>query len=136
MLAVSALVVLSLVSVSYVRALMAPGHATWSDKTSSWIGDHGGAPALNLYENWRYASPPPDTQPDLTRHDSATAQSDGSVTSIGTLPVLPAHLLRPGYLDTLEPTEYHSPIPQCFSRIRLIAVLWPELSAGPPPTSP
>ncbi|MET4050249.1 MULTISPECIES: phosphodiester glycosidase family protein [unclassified Rhodococcus (in: high G+C Gram-positive bacteria)] len=90
MLSVAALVVLSLASVSYVRALMAPGYATWNDKTSSWIRDHGGTPALNLYENWRYASPPPDTQPDLTRHDSARAQSGGSVTSIGTLPVLPA----------------------------------------------
>lgn len=89
MLGVAALVVLAIASVSYVRALMAPGYATWNDRTSSWIRDHGGAPALNLYENWRYASPPPDTQPDLTRNSSATALPGGSVTSIGTLPILP-----------------------------------------------
>ncbi|QCB51253.1 hypothetical protein E5720_20985 [Rhodococcus sp. PAMC28707] len=89
MLAIAALVLLSLASVSYVRALTAPGYATWNDRTSSWIRDHGGAPALNLYENWRYASPPPDTQPDLTQHATARALSGGSATSFGTLPVLP-----------------------------------------------
>ena len=88
-LAATALVVLTLASVSYVRALLTPGYATWNDKTSSWIRDHGGGPALTAYENWRYASPPSDTPPDLSGFVSAAAVPGGASTSMATLPVLP-----------------------------------------------
>ena len=37
LLAVAALIVLAVATVSYVRALMTPGYASWNDKTSSWI---------------------------------------------------------------------------------------------------
>ncbi|SNS75876.1 phosphodiester glycosidase family protein [Rhodococcoides kyotonense] len=87
-LGIAALVLLSVATVSYVRALAAPGYATWNDKTSTWIRDHGGAPLLNAYENWRYATPPPDSQPTLPR-PAASAVAGGASTSIGVLPVLP-----------------------------------------------
>ena len=89
LLAAAALVVLTLASVSYARALLTPGYATWNDKTSSWIRDHGGGPVLNAYENWRYASPPSDTPPDLSGFTSAPAIAGGTPTSFATLPVLP-----------------------------------------------
>ncbi|MBY4383790.1 hypothetical protein CH260_15575 [Rhodococcus sp. 05-2256-B2] len=86
---VAALIVFTLASVSYVRALATPGYASWNDKTSSWIRDHGGGPALDAYENWRYASPPPDTSPDPSQFVSAAAIPGGTVTSLAALPVLP-----------------------------------------------
>ena len=89
LLAVTGLILLSLATVSYVRALTVPGYASWNDKTSSWIRDHGGGPVLNAYENWRYASPPPDTPPDTSQFVSAAAIPGGAPTSFAALPVLP-----------------------------------------------
>ncbi|BAH55666.1 hypothetical protein MLGJGCBP_01807 [Rhodococcus sp. T7] len=55
-------------AMSYAQALLAPGYATWQDKSSSWLRDHGAAPLLNLYENWLYTRhPPSNAQPDLSQ---------------------------------------------------------------------
>ena len=75
-------VTLALLSMSYGRALLAPGYATWTDKTSSWIRDNGGGRLLDACENWRYAAPPSDSQPDLHQYvcpscDSGWFRYDG-----------------------------------------------------------
>ncbi|MBC2644570.1 MULTISPECIES: hypothetical protein [unclassified Rhodococcus (in: high G+C Gram-positive bacteria)] len=57
--AVAALVLVIAVSLSYTQAIPAPGYATWQDKTSSWLRDHGAASMVNAYENWRYTRHPP-----------------------------------------------------------------------------
>lgn len=132
-LGVAVLVALSLASVSYTRALLAPGYATWNDKTSSWVRDHGGAPLMNAYENWRYASPPPDTPPDPSHLTSPTAIPGGAATSLGVLPSLPtvagssAPTWTPGRADLSgQPVAYTSiyqPDPAHRSTLAGVAVL-------------
>lgn len=61
--AVAALVTLP--TVSYARALTAPGSATMSMRTVDWIRAHHGNTAINIIENWYYthhqpAAGPPD----------------------------------------------------------------------------
>ena len=75
--------------VSYTMALLEPGYATWSDKTSTWIRDHGGGPMLNVYENWLYAKPPADTQPDMTAFANTAPAPNGPAAGVA-LPELPA----------------------------------------------
>ncbi|MDJ0441413.1 phosphodiester glycosidase family protein [Rhodococcus qingshengii] len=89
LLGLAVVIVVTLASFSYARALTAPGYATWNDRTSSWVRSHGGASLLDAYENWRYASPPPNTQPDLSPFVVPSAIPGGTVTTLGTLPVLP-----------------------------------------------
>ncbi|WP_050656556.1 MULTISPECIES: phosphodiester glycosidase family protein [unclassified Rhodococcus (in: high G+C Gram-positive bacteria)] len=83
-------VTLALLSMSYGRALLAPGYATWTDKTSSWIRDNGGGRLLDAYENWRYAAPPSDSQPDLHQYVAPVAIPGGSDTTAIHLAVLPS----------------------------------------------
>lgn len=132
-LGVALLVVVSLASVSYVRALMVPGYATWNDKTSSWVRDHGGAPLMNAYENWRYASPPPDSQPDLSQSTSPSSIPGGTMTSVGALPVLPTVAGSPAptwtagrtgvYATPVAYTSLYQPDPVHRSAIAGVAVL-------------
>ncbi|WP_179274049.1 hypothetical protein [Rhodococcoides fascians] len=134
LLAVAALIVLAVGSVSYVRALMAPGYASWNDKTSSWIRDHGGGPALNAYENWRYASPPPDTPPDPSQFASAAAIPGGTTTSFAALPVLPTVAGSPAPTwspDVPEQTEFPSPTFRTTNRARRTAARWPGWRSSP-----
>ncbi|KAA0022362.1 phosphodiester glycosidase family protein [Antrihabitans cavernicola] len=86
-------------SYSYASAVFAPGYATWTDKTATWLRDHGGAPLVDAYENWRYARPPRTIAPDLKRALDSTGLmghakrawvrgrtgSDGTVHSFTTL---------------------------------------------------
>lgn len=44
-------VTLVLMSMSYGKALLAPGYGTWTDKTSTWIRDNGGGHLLDAFEN-------------------------------------------------------------------------------------
>ncbi len=83
-------VTLALMSMSYGRALLSPGYATWTDKTSTWIRDNGGGHLLDAYENWRYAKPPSDSQPDLHQYVVPVGIAGGSDTTAIHLPVLPS----------------------------------------------
>lgn len=74
---------------SYTSALMAPGYASWQDKTSSWIRDHGGASVIDRYENWRYRHPPSNRQPDMTRYTGVVGIAGGTTTATVQLPTLP-----------------------------------------------
>ena len=80
-----------LVGASYTHALLAPGYASWTDKTSSWIRDHGGGPLLNAYENWRYTRhPPSDVAADLSSFADPHGIPGGTTTSNIVLPLLPS----------------------------------------------
>jgi hypothetical protein len=49
------LAVLLVPTVSYVRALAAPGEADWQVRSVEWVRDHGGGPVVDMVENWWYA---------------------------------------------------------------------------------
>ncbi|MGU3435935.1 hypothetical protein ACNHUS_23300 [Actinomycetes bacterium M1A6_2h] len=93
-----AAVAIALVSASYAEALLAPGYATWSDKTSSWLRDHGAGPVVDAYENWKYAEPPADTQPDMGAFGAPTGSpppNEGTPGPGEALPTLPATAGQP-----------------------------------------
>ncbi|WP_405067478.1 phosphodiester glycosidase family protein [Kribbella sp. NBC_01510] len=49
-------------AVSYVRALLYPGNASFSVRTVEWFRDHGGSPIVDAIENWKYSrNQPPAT---------------------------------------------------------------------------
>ncbi|MBT2269503.1 hypothetical protein [Rhodococcus erythropolis] len=107
---------LALMSMSYGRALLSPGYATWTDKTSTWIRDNGGGHLLDAYENWRYATPPSDSQPDLHQYVAPVGIPGGSETTAIHLPVLPstpgqsAPAWTPGRADVHGVTESYTSV--------------------------
>jgi len=62
-LAAVVLIGLCLPTGSYVRALTYPGHATWQQRSISWLRDHGGSPLVNRAENWYYTRHAPSPSP-------------------------------------------------------------------------
>lgn len=54
---------LTMVGVSYVRALTAPGYASWVDRTAGWVREYGGGSLVNAAENWYYTRHAPSTTP-------------------------------------------------------------------------
>lgn len=126
-------VTLVLMSMSYGRALLAPGYATWTDKTSTWIRDNGGGHLLDAYENWRYATPPSDSQPDLQKYVAPVGIPGGSDTTAIHLPVLPsapgqsAPVWTPGRADvhgvTRSYTSVFQPDPEHRSVVSGVALV-------------
>ncbi|KPH21111.1 hypothetical protein AN948_03405 [Rhodococcus sp. ADH] len=126
-------VTLVLMSMSYGRALLAPGYATWTDKTSTWIRDNGGGHLLDAYENWRYATPPSDSQPDLQKYVAPVGIPGGSDTTAIHLPVLPsapgqsAPVWTPGRADvrgvTRSYTSVFQPDPEHRSVVSGVAIV-------------
>ncbi|NMN99036.1 phosphodiester glycosidase family protein [Antrihabitans stalactiti] len=122
-----------LVGVSYVHALLAPGYASWTDKTSSWIRDHGGAPLLNAYENWRYTRhPPSDVPADLSSFADPHGIPGGTAAVNIVLPLLPSSngvpvTWRPGRLsaggDPLTYTAVFEPDPTHRSVVAAVAIV-------------
>jgi hypothetical protein len=39
-------------AVSYVQALLYPGHASVLERSVDWVEDHGGGPLVDTIENW------------------------------------------------------------------------------------
>jgi len=126
-------VTLVLILMSYGRALLAPGYATWTDKTSSWIRDIGGGHLLDAYENWRYATPPSDSQPDLHQYVAPVGIPGGSDTTAIHLPVLSsapgqsAPVWTPGRADvhgvTRSYTSVFQPDPEHRSVVAGVAIV-------------
>jgi len=46
-------------AVSYVRALLYPGNASFSVRTVEWFRDHGGGPIIDTIETWKYSRQQP-----------------------------------------------------------------------------
>jgi hypothetical protein len=63
LLAAALTVLLGLASVSYARALLAPGPDSVLLRTVGWVRDHGGSPLVDQVENWWYTRHPPSELP-------------------------------------------------------------------------
>ncbi|MBE7193297.1 MAG: hypothetical protein INR66_12540 [Gordonia polyisoprenivorans] len=63
------------IGVSYTRALVAPGYATFADKTSAWLRDHGGASVVDRVETWWYTRHSPSHTPADLRQFASDARS-------------------------------------------------------------
>lgn len=87
---VGATVVMTLLGISYGRALAYPGEASVAVRTVDWARDHGGGPVVDVLENWWYAhhqetsttrppsgAPVADTPPPLQPLGSHRAPGDG-----------------------------------------------------------
>lgn len=79
--------------VSYVRALTAPGYATFADKTSAWLRDNGAGGLVDRVESWWYTRHTPSRTPADPRQFTGGLHA-GSLTAGGTglqhqLPTLP-----------------------------------------------
>lgn len=97
--AVAFVIFMMVASFSYVRALSAPGYATFADKTSAWLRDHDAGPIVNRIENWYYTRKAPSTRP-LSASQFSTGTAGPSVTL--TLPDLPIPVGASGH-PTWEP---------------------------------
>ncbi|MCU1631253.1 MAG: hypothetical protein JWP64_6202, partial [Pseudonocardia sp.] len=63
---IAALVLVALIpaGVSYERALVYPGNASFVVRTVEWVRDHGGGPLVDIAENVYYGlKAPPNTAP-------------------------------------------------------------------------
>lgn len=75
--------VLAVVGTSYVRAITAPGDASWSVKTVEWVRDSGGAPVVDAVENWWFRNPPSDAAPSQSDLPDLAAPSGASPARTG-----------------------------------------------------
>ncbi|GAA1115440.1 phosphodiester glycosidase family protein [Kribbella jejuensis] len=65
---------------SYVRALLYPGNASFSVRTVEWFRDHGGGVIIDTIETWKYSHQQPPatgTPPDTTTSDAAGSAAAG-----------------------------------------------------------
>lgn len=95
---ISALVVMVMLAgptVSYTHALTAPGAASWSSRTVSWLRDHGAAGAINTVENWYYRLHPPSNDIPAPSVLPVLPPSTSRLTTFGGSPGDPPRL-RPG----------------------------------------
>lgn len=87
------MVLLGSAGLSYVQALTYPGNASWQVRTVEWVRDHGGAPLVNVVENWWYGHNAPT--------GSAPAPEALPSSSGGAAPVAPAGAAPPPSLPLL-----------------------------------
>ncbi|MFF0269867.1 hypothetical protein [Kribbella sp. NPDC004536] len=75
-------------AVSYVRALLYPGSASFSVRTVEWFRDHGGGPIIDTIETWKYSHQQPPatgTPADTTMPDAIPLPTTrGGTTGRGT----------------------------------------------------
>lgn len=89
------LVVMTVVGVSYVRALVAPGYATFADKTSAWLRDHGAGPVVDQIEAWYYTRHAPSRTPADTGQFAVGVAAAGAAVVLPTLPTPAGALTAP-----------------------------------------
>lgn len=79
-------------AVSYVRALLYPGNATFAVRTVEWFRDHGGGKLVDTIETWRYSRQQPPTTgapPDTTaRGTPAVRPASAGLPTVQLLPGL------------------------------------------------
>lgn len=71
---------------SYVHAITAPGYASFADKTSSWLRDHGAGPIVDRVETWYYTRHEPSRE---AANINQFRHGQSSQTATITLPELP-----------------------------------------------
>jgi hypothetical protein len=85
---IAALVLAALIpaEVSYERALVYPGNASFLVRTVEWIRDHGGGPLVDIAENVYYGlKAPPNTAPAAGALPTAAAPAAAAPAPLGTL---------------------------------------------------
>lgn len=106
---------------SYVSAVNAPGYASFGDKTSQWLRDHGAGGIVDSVETWYYTRHVPSTTAaDVKQFDRGAPASDallklpalpkpvGSATPPRWQPGRPAATGRPAlYTSSFEPDRAH-----------------------------
>jgi hypothetical protein len=85
-------------SVSYVRALLYPGNASFSVRTVEWFRDHGGGTIIDTVETWKYSrnQPPATGIPSDVTAPSVPAAGHSATPSHVTAAGLPAIKVLPG----------------------------------------
>lgn len=85
-------------AVSYVRALLYPGNATFAVRTVEWVRDHGGGKIIDTVETWRYSRQQPSASgtPSDTTAPTALPSPVRGRPSLRTVAGLPAVQLLPG----------------------------------------
>ncbi|GAA1897280.1 hypothetical protein [Williamsia serinedens] len=79
-----------IIGASYMRALSAPGYATFADTTSAWLRDHGGGDLVDHVEAWWYSRHKPSRTPaDLRQFATDARPQNGSATPRIGVPTLP-----------------------------------------------
>ncbi|PXW28787.1 UNVERIFIED_CONTAM: uncharacterized protein DUF2233 [Williamsia faeni] len=121
-------------SFSYVRALTAPGYATFADKTSAWLRDHHAGPVVNRIENWYYTRKAPSTKAPSAHQFSIGGTGPTVALSLPQLPIpigASTHpAWRPGRTDTAgNPVDYTSTFEPDLSHPSVIAGI-AVISAG------
>jgi hypothetical protein len=85
-------------TVSYVRALTAPGSATWQMRTVDWVRSNHGNSIVNAIENWYYTRHQPAAGPP----DPASLPQAGSATTAAPGALPPTSLPRPAGVSALR----------------------------------
>ncbi|MGW6194538.1 phosphodiester glycosidase family protein [Kribbella sp. NPDC055110] len=84
-------------AVSYVRALLYPGNATFAVRTVEWFRDHGGGKLIDTIETWKYShQQPPTTGAPIDTTGAAAAPVTGLPSVHPTAAGLPKVHLLPG----------------------------------------
>jgi phosphodiester glycosidase len=138
--------VLVLPVVSYVRALLYPGNASFAVRTVEWFRDHGAGAVIDTIETWKYSrqAPPPGGQPQdiptfaLTTRTSVPAPQLPAIKHLPGVPSLPregqwtparqgSHGRTLLWASWFRPDRAHLPvtvaaalIPQTADRVRLM----------------
>jgi hypothetical protein len=78
-------------AVSYVRALLYPGNASFAVRSVEWIRDHGGGKLIDTIETWRYSrhAPPTTGTPQDIPSAGQPAQTGGDPIGLPVIRTLP-----------------------------------------------
>lgn len=107
---------MTIVGVSFGRALTYPGQASVAVRTVDWVRDHGGGPVVDRVENWWYsrhrgtaAAPPVGAQVSGSPLPLKSLGAGGSRDGEGAWEALPTGrgLGRPAYATYLRPDPAH-----------------------------
>lgn len=96
--AVAVCLLLVVPAVSYVRALLYPGNASFSVRTVEWFRDHGGGGLIDAIETWKYSrqQPPATGAPIDVTAPAATSPTTGRRRVRPASAALPTVRLLPG----------------------------------------
>jgi hypothetical protein len=78
-------------TVSYVRALLYPGNASFAVRSVEWIRDHGGGKLVDTIETWRYShqAPPTSGAPQDVPSAGQPVAAAGQIAGLPRINVLP-----------------------------------------------
>lgn len=89
---------LTLAGMSYADALNAPGYASFADKTSEWLRDHGAGPLVDSVESWYYTRHVPSTTAADVKQFTHGAPASNAHLQLPTLPIPVGSTVAPRWL--------------------------------------